>query len=129
LLAESLAEKKDPLELNLRLTFVAFQSIAGLIAEVLLGRKIHQAHLPTLKEFLSSLSALTVGLFAVVVTQRFIIDGLEPARTLSSRLSATTTILSTLLALPGAIGYLLAERQTKATNRSQSDITGTSGRL
>lgn len=127
-MAESLAEKKEPLEFNLRLTFVAFQSMAGLIAGVVLGRKIHQAHLPTLKEFLSSLSALTVGLFAVVVTHRFIIDGLEPARALSSRLSATTTILITLLAIPGSIGYLLAERQTKATNRNPSEITGSSDR-
>lgn len=122
-MAEDLAEKKEPLKLNLRLTFVAFQGIAGLIAGVLLGRKIHKAHLPTLKEFLSSLSALTVGLFAVVVTHRYIVDGLEPARALSSRLSATTTILITVLALPGAIGYVLAKRRTKATNRNQSDST------
>jgi hypothetical protein len=119
-IAEDLAEKKEPLELSLRLTFVAFQSMAGLMTGVLLGRKIHQAHLPTLKEFLSSLSALTVGLFAVVVTSRYIIGGLEPARALSSRLSATTTILTTLLAIPGSIGYLLAKRRTQATNRSQS---------
>lgn len=128
-MAESLAEEKNPLEFNLRLTFVMFQGIAGLIAGLLLGRKIHKAHLPTLKEFLSSLSALTVGLFAVVVTHRFIIDGLEPARALSSRLSATTTILSTLLALPGAIGYLLAKRRTKAANRNRSEITKPSDRL
>lgn len=116
-MAGHLAEEKEPLELNLRLTFVAFQSTAGFIAGVLLGRKIHKAHLPTLKEFLSSLSALTVGLYAVVVTSRFVVDGLEPARTLSSRLSATTTILITLLAIPGAIGYLLAERRTYAQRR------------
>lgn len=128
-MGEELAEERKPLEFNLRLTFVAFQGIAGLIAGVVLGRKVHQAHLPTLKDFLSSLSALTIGLFAVVVTHRFIIDGLEPARALSSRLSATTTILSTLLALPGAIGYLLAKRRTKAPNRNPSNRSGTSGRL
>jgi len=128
-MAEDLAEEKEPLEFNLRLTFVAVQGIAGLIAGVVLGRKIHQAHLPTLKEFLSSLSALTVGLFAVVVTHRFIIDGLEPARTLSSRLSTTTTILITILALPGAIGYLLAKRRTKAPNRNPSEIPRPSDRL
>lgn len=128
-MAEDLAEKKEPLELSLRLTFVVVQGIAGLIAGVVLGRKIHQAHLPNLKEFLSSLSALTIGLFAVVVTHRFMLDGLELARTLSSRLSATTTILSTLLALPGAIGYLLAKRRTKLTNRNPSDRTRPSDRL
>ncbi|MBE9171482.1 hypothetical protein IQ238_29690 [Pleurocapsales cyanobacterium LEGE 06147] len=123
-MAGHLAESKEPLELNLRLTFVAFQSLAGFIAGILLGRKIHKAHLPTLKELLSSLSALTVGLFAVIVTMRFIVDGLEQARSLSSRLSASTTILITLLAIPGTVGYLLAERRTKAANLNQSDISG-----
>lgn len=127
-MAGHLAESKEPLDLNLRLTFVAFQSTAGFVAGILLGRKVHQAHLPTLKEFLSSLSALTVGLYAVVVTSRFIVDGLEPARTLSSRLSTTTTILITLLVIPGSIGYLLAERRIKAANRNQADMPGTSGR-
>jgi hypothetical protein len=127
-MAGHLAEEKEPLEANLRLTFVTFQSTAGFIAGILLGRKIHQAHLPTLKEFLSSLSALTVGLFAVVVTSCFIVEGLIPAQKLSGRLSASTTILITLLAIPGAIGYLLANRRTKATDRNQSGIHRTSGR-
>lgn len=127
-MAGHLAEAKEPLTLNERLTFVAFQGIAGFISGVLLGRRVHKAHLPTLKEFISSLSALTAGVFAVVVTLRFIVDGLEPARTLSSRLSATTTILITLLAIPGSIGYLLAERRTKATDLNQSDIHRTSDR-
>lgn len=115
-MAEHLAEAKNPLDLNERLTFVALQGIAGFISGVLLGRRVHKAHLPTLKEFISSLSALTAGVFAVVVTLRFIVDGLEPARTLSSRLSATTTILITLVAIPGFIGYFLAERRTKAAD-------------
>lgn len=127
-LAGHLAEEKEPLEANLRLTFVMFQSTAGFVAGVLLGRKMHQAHLPTLKEFLSSLSALTVGLFAVVVTSCFIVEGLIPAQKLSGRLSASTTILITLLALPGSIGYLLAERRTKAADRNQADIHRPSGR-
>lgn len=127
-MAGDLAEEKEPLELNLRLTFVAFQSTAGLIAGVLLGRKIHQAHLPTLREFLSSLSALTVGLYAVVVTSCFIVDGLDPARTLSSRLSTTTTILITLLAIPGSIGYLFAERRTRAADLNPPDSHRPSGR-
>jgi hypothetical protein len=127
-MAGHLAEEKEPLEANLRLTFVAFQSAAGFIAGILLGRKIHQDHLPTFKEFLSSLSALTVGLFAVIVTSRFIVEGLIPAQKLSGRLSASTTILITLLAIPGALGYLLAERRTRATNRNQADIHKPSGR-
>ncbi len=110
ILAGQMAAEKESLSLNLRLMFVTFQAMAGLIAGVLLGRKTPQAHLPTLKDFLSSLSAITVSLYAVVVTGRFLWEGLDPARTLSSRLSVSTTILITLLAIPGVLGYLLGQR-------------------
>ena len=88
------------------------------LAAATIGLKTPQAHLPTLKDVISSLSALTVGLFALLVTGRFIWEGLEPARALSSRLSVSTTILITLLAIPGALGYLLGEHW-KATRRSR----------
>lgn len=110
-MAGHLAKEKDPIDLPWRLAFVGTQSIAGFIAGAILGRKVQKAHLPTLREFLSSLSALTVGLYAVIVTGSFIVEGLEPARSLSSRLSTSTTILVTLLALPGAIGYFLTNRR------------------
>lgn len=109
ILAGHMAAEKEVLSLNLRLIFVALQATAGFIAGLLVGCKTPQAHLPTLKEFLSSLSAVTVGLYALVVTGRFIWEGLDPARTLSSRLSVSTTILITLLAIPGALGYLLSQ--------------------
>lgn len=127
-MAGHLAQGKEPLELNLRLTFVAFQCIAGFIAGVLLGRKIHKDHLPTLREFLSSLSALTVGLFALVVTARFVVDGLEPARTLSSRLSVSTTILITLITVPAALGYFLAEHRSKPSRHHPSNLPETRDR-
>ena len=117
ILAGQMAAEKEALSLNLRLMFVAFQATAGFIAGVLVGLKTPQAHLPTLKEFVSSLSAITVGLYALIVTGRFIWEGLEPARTLSSRLSVSTTILITLLAIPGAIGYLLSEHWKAAKTR------------
>ncbi|OKH39770.1 hypothetical protein NIES2119_05865 [[Phormidium ambiguum] IAM M-71] len=117
IMAEHLAAEKEPIDLHLRLIMVVGQALAGFISGVLLGRRLPHAHLPTLKDFLSSLSAVTVGLFAVVVTGRFIIDGLEPARTLSSRLSASTTILITLLAMPGALGYLLSQRRQPSSNQ------------
>jgi hypothetical protein len=110
IMAEHLAADKDQIDVHLRLIIVVGQALAGFISGVLLGRRIPQAHLPTLKDFISSLSAVTVSLYAVIVTGRFIVDGLEPARTLSSRLSVSTTILITLLALPGALGYLLSQR-------------------
>ncbi len=111
IMAEHLASVKEPIGVNLRLILVVSQSLAGGISGVLVGRRIPQAHLPTLKDFLSSLSAITVGLFAIVVTWRFIVEGLESARSLSSRLSASTTILITLLAMPGAVGYSLSQRR------------------
>ncbi len=116
ILAGHMAAEKEPLGLSLRLTFVAFQATAGFISGVLVGRKTPQAHLPTLKEFISSLSAITAGLYALIVTGRFLWEGLDPARTLSSRLSTSTTILITLLAIPGALGYLLSQRHPPHSN-------------
>ncbi|MFH7243823.1 MAG: hypothetical protein ACHWZW_13345 [Spirulina sp.] len=116
-LAGYMAAEKETMDLSLRLTFVAFQATAGFIAGMLVGRKTPQAHLPSLREFLSSLSAITVGLYALIVTGRFLWEGLDPARTLSSRLSTSTTILITLLAIPGALGYLLASHGASSRHR------------
>lgn len=94
---------------------VGLQGLAGFIAGMLLGRKIHNPHVPSLRTFLSRLSALTAGIFAVNVTAKFIFAGLEAARSYSSRLSTSTTIFVTALVIPGLIGYLLTERQTNIT--------------
>lgn len=119
-LSESLAEAHAPLEFQVRLTTVGLLSLAGLIAGMLLGRKIHNPHVPSLKTFLSTLGALTTGIFAVTVTLKFIFEGLEAARSLSSRLSTSSTILITVLVVPGVIGYLLTERRT-AVKRSETN--------
>jgi len=111
-LSESLADAQAPLELRARLIIVGTQSLAGFIAGMLLGRKIHNPHVPSLRTFLSRLSALTAGIFAINVTAEFIVAGLEEARSYSSRLSTSTTIFITALVIPGAIGYLLTERRT-----------------
>lgn len=117
IMAGHLAAEKESIDLHLRLIVVVGQSLAGLISGLLLGRRVPQAHLPTLKDFLTSLSAVTVSLYAMVVTGCFIVDGLEPARTLSSRLSVSTTILVTLIAIPGAVGYLLSQRRQPNSGR------------
>lgn len=117
IMAEHLVAEKEPIDLHLRLIMVVGQALGGFISGVVVGRRIPQAHLPTLKDFLSSLSAATVSLYAVVITGRFIVDGLEPARSLSSRLSVSTTILITLLAMPGALGYLLSQRRKPPLER------------
>lgn len=90
---------------------------------MLLGRKIHSPHVPSLKTFLSTLGALTTGIFAVTVTIKFIFEGLEAARSLSSRLSTSSTILITTLVVPGVIGYLLTEHRTavKRSGTSESE--------
>ena len=123
-MASQLAEAKTPLP-DERVIFVVGQCIAGVISGVFLARRVRKPDIPTLKELTSRLSALTAGIFAVVVTLRFITDGLEPARALSSRLSTSITILVTIVAIPGAIAYLLAERRKKVANLDQSDINGT----
>jgi hypothetical protein len=101
-----------PLEFRVRLTIVGLEALAGFIGGMLLGRKIHNPHVPSLKTFLSTLGALTTGVFAVTVTLKFIFAGLEEARSLSSRLSTSTTMLITTFVIPGAIGYLLTERRS-----------------
>jgi hypothetical protein len=117
IMAEHLATEQDQIDRHLRLIVVVGQALAGFISGVVLARRIPRAHLPTLKDFLSSLSAVTISLFAMIVTGRFIVAGLEPARALSSRLSVSTTILITLLAMPGALGYLLAQRAQSRAGR------------
>lgn len=108
-LEETFADTKTGLAFSDRLTILALQGIAGFVSGVILGRKSENAQVPTLREFLSRSSALTAGMFAIVVTTSFLREGLEVARTLSSRLSATTTILATALVIPGIVGYLLFE--------------------
>lgn len=100
-----------PLEFQTRLLMVGLPGVSGFIAGMLLGRKIHNPHIPSLKTFLSRLSALTIGIFAINVTAEFIFAGLEEARSYSSRLSTSTTIFITSLVIPGLLGYLLTERR------------------
>jgi hydrogenase/urease accessory protein HupE len=111
-MAGHLAEQKEPLEQDLRLVFIVSQSMAGLIAGVILGRRMPKANLPTLRDFLEDLGGLAVGLYAFVVTSRFVEAGLLPAQDLKDRLDAATTVLITLLVIPGALGYLLTHRES-----------------
>ncbi|HIK46315.1 MAG TPA: hypothetical protein IGR64_15760 [Leptolyngbyaceae cyanobacterium M65_K2018_010] len=110
-MAEHLANHQEPFEQDLRWLFAVCQSLAGFIAGSILGRRMPTANLPTLKDFLEDLGGLTVGLYALVITSRFIGAGLIPAQHLKDRLDAATTVLITLLVIPGALGYLLTRRQ------------------
>ncbi|WP_411871276.1 hypothetical protein [Vulcanococcus limneticus] len=59
------------------------------------------------RDLLRSASALTTGIFAVLVTLTFLHSGLDPARAFSSRLSTSLTILVTAIAVPGWLIHLL----------------------
>ncbi|WNZ22396.1 hypothetical protein HJG54_05670 [Leptolyngbya sp. NK1-12] len=122
-LSEFVAQGQAPFELRVRCIIVGVQGLAGFIAGMLLGRKIHNPHVPPLKTFLSRLGALTTGLFGATVTIEYILAGLEVARSLSSRLSTTSTVLITTFVVPGAIGYLLTEHRTniKRSETSESE--------
>lgn len=113
-LSETLAENSQPLDFPVRCIIIGLQMLAGFVAGFFWGRRTPKANIPPLKTFLSRLSAVTAGLYAIVVTVDFIWEGLEEARTLSSRLSAATTILITALIMPGIVGYLIAESRKQA---------------
>ena len=110
-LAGSIAEGKETIDDSLRLVFVISQCLAGFLAGIILGRRKQTAAQPSLTELLGSLGGLTVGIYALVITGRFITQGLIPAQELLHRLETSTTVLATLLAVPGAIGYLLTHRK------------------
>jgi len=112
-LSETLADNGQPLDFPVRCTIIGLQMVAGFVSGLLWGHKTSKANIPSLKTFLSRLSAVTAGLYAIVITVDFIWEGLEEARTLFSRLSATTTILVTALIIPAVVGYLIAESRKR----------------
>ena len=96
----------------LRYTVMGSLALAGLVAGIFLGKDIERTDIPRPAELLKRASGLTAVLFAVTVTVtvHFPAHGLDAARTLSSRLSTTTTILVTSLAVPGWVGFLIGTR-------------------
>ena len=63
------------------------------------------------RDLLRSASGLTTGVFAALVTLTFIHSGLDVARTFSSRLSTSLTILVICLAAPGWLSHLIHEQR------------------
>jgi hypothetical protein len=94
-------------EFSGRAASIGFLSMAGFVSGLFLGRGFHDLKLPRPKEFIKGASALTTVAYGLIVIIKFVFEGLDPARTLSSRLSTTTTILVAALAVPGWIGYRL----------------------
>jgi len=105
-----------PLNLNTRLGIIGILALGGFLSGLVLGISQHKADVPTVDQLLSRLTGLTISVFAVVVTLKFMFDGLEAARTLSSRLTTTMTITATSLILPGILGYLLVDRRNNSSS-------------
>ncbi len=90
-----------------RLLILLVLALAGVIAGLRLGRDAHHPERRHPRDLLRSASALTTGLFALMVTLAFLHLGLEGARAFSSRLSTTLTIVVTAVVLPGWLAQQL----------------------
>ena len=84
-----------------RLAILLALALAGVIAGLRLGHDARHPERRHPRDLLRSASALTTGLFALMVTLSFLHLGLEGARAFSSRLSTTLTIVVTAVVLPG----------------------------
>ncbi|MFM7170283.1 MAG: hypothetical protein ACKOYH_05430, partial [Cyanobium sp.] len=109
--ASSLAAKAQQLpqaaHLSTRLATVMVLALAGVVGGLCLGRDADHPNRRHPRDLLRSASALTTGLFAVMVTLAFLHQGLEGARAYSSRLSTTLTIVVTAVVVPGWLAQQL----------------------
>lgn len=96
-----------------RLLVVLLLALAGGLTGRLLSRRDgwQQGRQP--RELLRAASGLTTGVFAGIVTITYVHSGLDVARTLSSRLSTSLTILVLALVAPGWLSHLLWQRQRR----------------
>jgi hypothetical protein len=103
--AQTLAERAHEIQpashLQVRLFTMAMLALAGSVAGFCLGRDAQRSDRRHPRDLLRSASALTTGLFALLVTLTFLHQGLEGARSFSSRLSTTLTIVVTAVVVPG----------------------------
>jgi len=94
-------------ELGTRAALLGCFALAGCVAGRSLSRDATGASDRHPRDLLRSASALTTGIFAVLVTFTFLIYGLDTARTFSSRLSTSLTILVATVSVPGWLTHLL----------------------
>jgi hypothetical protein len=101
-------DQLDPAEqLPQRALMVLLLAITGVIAGRRLSRRQGWQPGRQPRDLLRSASALTTGVFAGIVTVAYIHSGLDVARTLSSRLSTSLTILVLSLVAPAWLSHLL----------------------
>ena len=106
-LAAAMAELNPAEQLHQRALTVLLLAIAGAIAGRKLSRRQGWQPGRQPRDLLRSASALTTGVFAGIVTVAYVHSGLDVARTLSSRLSTSLTILVLSLVAPAWLSHLL----------------------
>jgi len=94
---------------NLRLAMLSCLIVAGAIGGSSFSLDAANPGRRPPKDTLRSASALTTGIFAALVTLTFLHAGLDQARTVSSRLSTSLTILVLSLSGPGWLAHQLSE--------------------
>jgi hypothetical protein len=90
-----------------RVLTVGCFALAGCVAGRHLSRDALRDKVRHPRDLLRSASALTTGIFAVLVTLTFLHSGLDSARAFSSRLSTALTILVASISVPGWLIHLL----------------------
>ena len=113
----SALDQLDPAEqLPQRALTVLVLAIAGAIAGRRLSRRQGWQPGRQPRDLLRSASALTTGVFAAIVTLTYIHSGLDVARTLSSRLSTSLTILVLSLVAPAWLSHLLHDHDAQGAD-------------
>ncbi len=106
-LAAKLQHSAPQGDLTTRAAVLGCFALAGCVAGRSLSRDAAGTTARHPRDLLRSASALTTGIFAVLVTVTFLLYGLDTARTFSSRLSTSLTILVATVTVPGWLTHLL----------------------
>ncbi|MCP9800194.1 hypothetical protein [Synechococcus sp. RedBA-s] len=117
MLAEKLQQSEPQGDLATRALLLGCLALAGCVAGHSLSRDAAGESARHPRDLLRSASALTTGIFAVLVTFTFLHSGLDTARTFSSRLSTSLTILVATLTIPGWLTHLLNRAPPKGPGR------------
>jgi hypothetical protein len=116
-LADQLQELDPRDDWPTRAAVVLMLALAGSVSGRLLSGNANRSDRHQPRDVLRSASALTTGIFAVLVTLAFVHSGLDVARTFSSRLSSSLTIFVASVTVPGWLVHLLF-RQSRTPHPS-----------
>lgn len=106
--ADEAASAYSPWE---RVALIVILGITGVLAGRHVGIDPNAVEGRSIGDLLRSLSGTFTGVFGVLVAIAFVLNGLEEARTLSSRLTTTLTIIILGLVGPGWISHRLKTYQ------------------